>query len=105
MRAACTDLGIQMISYSPLGLGLVTGKYNVKAGKLPSGPRGYLFRQILPSLDDLILVLRRIAREREKTMPQVQKCALGGPLVNLLEDCKHVCFCQFTATDALSATC
>ena len=71
IKAACDDLGIKLISYSPLGLGLLTGKYDASTNSLPSGPRGLLFRQILPGLQPLIEEMRSIAASRKKTVPQV----------------------------------
>ncbi len=61
-----------MIAYSPLGLGMLTGKYDVSSGKLPKGPRGLLFRQILPGLQPLLSTMEAIARERRKTVSQVR---------------------------------
>ncbi|KAM7467650.1 hypothetical protein LguiB_015212 [Lonicera macranthoides] len=63
------SLGIRLISYSPLGLGMLTGKYT--PSNLPSGPRGLLFRQIIPGLEPLLNSLREIAKKRGKTIPQV----------------------------------
>eukprot|EP01018_Ginkgo_biloba_P031060 Gb_11102 [translate_table: standard] len=37
LKILCDALGIQLISYSPLGLGMLTGKYS--ASRLPQGPR------------------------------------------------------------------
>ncbi|PIN16537.1 Pyridoxine 4-dehydrogenase [Handroanthus impetiginosus] len=65
----CDALGIRLIAYSPLGLGMLTGKYT--PSKLPSGPRGFLFRQILPGLEPLLNSLKEIAQKRRKTMSQV----------------------------------
>lgn len=65
----CRDLGIAVIAYSPLGLGMLTGKYN--ADDLPKGPRGLLFRQILPGIAPLLDTMQRIATTRGKTVPQV----------------------------------
>ncbi|GAV89619.1 Aldo_ket_red domain-containing protein [Cephalotus follicularis] len=62
-------LGIRLISYSPLGLGMLTGKYTPSS--LPSGPRALLFKQILPGLDPLLGSIREIAQKRRKTMAQV----------------------------------
>ncbi|KAK9277394.1 hypothetical protein L1049_006937 [Liquidambar formosana] len=60
----CDSLGIRLISYSPLGLGMLTGKYT--PSKLPRGPRALLFRQILPGLEPLLSSLREIAQRRRK---------------------------------------
>ena len=71
IKAACDDLGIKLISYSPLGLGMLTGKYDGPEGVLPSGPRQVLFRQILPGLQPLLTEMRRVAERRRKTVSQV----------------------------------
>ncbi|CAN0922700.1 Pyridoxal reductase, chloroplastic [Linum grandiflorum] len=69
MKQVCDSLGVRLIAYSPLGLGMLTGKYT--SSSLPQGPRGLLFRQILPGLDPLLNVLTEIAQKRNKTIPQV----------------------------------
>ncbi|KAJ6825286.1 pyridoxal reductase, chloroplastic [Iris pallida] len=69
LKEVCDSLGIKIISYSPLGLGMLTGKYT--ASKLPRGPRALLFRQILPGLDPLLSSLKDIAERRGRTMSQV----------------------------------
>ena len=67
LKDVCDDLGIQMIAYSPLGLGLLTGKYGENK---PKGLRGVLFRQLLPGIQPLLDCLREVAAERGKTMAQ-----------------------------------
>lgn len=62
-------LGVTSIAYSPLGLGLLTGKYNMS--NIPSGPRGIIFRRVLPTAGPLLATLREIGAAREKTMSQV----------------------------------
>ena len=37
IKNICDSLGIRLIAYSPLGLGMLTGKYT--PSKLPRGPR------------------------------------------------------------------
>ncbi|KAM0934414.1 putative pyridoxine 4-dehydrogenase [Dioscorea sansibarensis] len=69
LKAISNSLGIRLISYSPLGLGMLTGKYSTS--NLPGGPRGLLFRQILPGLNPLLISLREIAQRRGKTMSQI----------------------------------
>lgn len=70
LQAICNSLGIRLIAYSPLALGLLTGKYT-QDGPLPPGLRGFLFRQLLPGIQPVLKVLNEIATAREKTMAQV----------------------------------
>uniref|UniRef100_A0A2P2K7T0 Uncharacterized protein MANES_01G038700 n=4 Tax=Rhizophora mucronata TaxID=61149 RepID=A0A2P2K7T0_RHIMU len=69
IRSICNSLGIRLIAYSPLGLGMLTGKYT--SSSLPLGLRALLFRKILPGLEPLLSSLREIAQKRRKTLPQV----------------------------------
>ncbi|MBD0262285.1 MAG: aldo/keto reductase [Tolypothrix sp. Co-bin9] len=69
LKDVCDELGIKLIAYSPLALGLLTGKYSEK-GDLPKGIRGFLFRQMLPGMRSLLACLREIAQSRNKTMSQ-----------------------------------
>ncbi|KAL2641535.1 hypothetical protein R1flu_009122 [Riccia fluitans] len=69
VKAICDDLGITLIAYSPLGLGMLTGKYS--PSNVPSGPRGALFKQILPGLERLQSVIKSTAKKRNKTVSQV----------------------------------
>ena len=45
---ACAELGVTPIGYSPLALGLLSDRYDET--RLPKGPRGLLFKAILPGL-------------------------------------------------------
>lgn len=58
----CKDLGVTPIGYSPLALGVLSGKYSVD--RLPSGPRGLIFKALLPSLQPLLSTLEEIAAAR-----------------------------------------
>ena len=72
VKRACDDLGLALIAYSPLALGLLTGKYSLDDPQsLPSGPRGFLFKQILPGLDPLLTTLDEVAMTRKKSASQV----------------------------------
>ncbi|MGB3535721.1 MAG: aldo/keto reductase [Microcoleaceae cyanobacterium] len=70
LKEVCDELGIKLIAYSPLALGLLTGKYS-QDGKLPTGIRGFLFKQTLPGIQSILTVLNEIAESRNKTMSQV----------------------------------
>ncbi|QFS44913.1 aldo/keto reductase [Nostoc sphaeroides] len=70
LKDLCDELGIKLIAYSPLALGLLTGKYS-EQGPLPKGIRGMLFRQILPGMRSLLACLQEVAQSRNKTMSQV----------------------------------
>jgi len=77
----CKERGITPIGYSPLCLGLLSGKYSEK--NVPKGPRGLLFRQLLPQLRPLLGALEEIAAARGKTCSQVaiNWCISKGVLV------------------------
>lgn len=70
VKEICDELGIKLIAYSPLALGILTGKYS-ENGSFPKGIRGILFKQILPGVRGLLLSLEAIAKSRNKTMSQV----------------------------------
>jgi aryl-alcohol dehydrogenase-like predicted oxidoreductase len=55
-KAACDERGIKIIAYSPLGMGLLTGKYTVE--NPPPGTRGGKYRKLVPKLPPLIALLR-----------------------------------------------
>ena len=40
LKQRCDELGVKVLAYSPLGLGLLSGKYNRE--RLPEGPRAQL---------------------------------------------------------------
>ncbi|MBE9016484.1 aldo/keto reductase [Chroococcidiopsidales cyanobacterium LEGE 13417] len=69
IKDVCDELGIKLIAYSPLALGILTGKY--AQGALPKGIRSLLFRQLLPGIRPLLGCLQEIASSRNKTMSQV----------------------------------
>lgn len=70
LKEVCNELGIKLIAYSPLALGLLTGKYNTTS-QLPSGIRGGLFKQVLPGMTELSRCLAEIAQNRQKTQAQI----------------------------------
>ena len=70
IKDVCDELGIKLIAYSPLALGLLTGKYSEK-GPFPKGIRGLLFRQLLPGVRPMTACIREVAQSRNKTISQV----------------------------------
>jgi pyridoxine 4-dehydrogenase len=71
MNEACNDVGCRLISYSPLCLGLLTGKYNLDNLPRPGNPRRQLFRELLPAAQDLLRTLDSVAKEYDKTPAQI----------------------------------
>lgn len=60
-------LGVGIIGYSPLCLGLLSGKYG--QGQYPTGPRALLFSVLNPN--ELLSVLQKIANQRQQTVAQI----------------------------------
>jgi pyridoxine 4-dehydrogenase len=72
MNAVCDEENCRLISYSPLCLGLLTGKYNLD--NLPKGatnPRRQLFRELLPGAQDLLKLTEAIGKDLGKSQTQV----------------------------------
>ncbi len=70
LLAACRELGITLIAYSPLAQGLLTGKYD--PANPPSGALGFLVsRRRLAQIQPLIALLREIGQAHGKTPSQV----------------------------------
>jgi pyridoxine 4-dehydrogenase len=70
LKEVCDELGIKLIAYSPLALGILTGKYS-EQGPFPKGIRGILFKQLLSGSRPLLDCVQAIAASRHKTMAQV----------------------------------
>ncbi len=66
---ACQELGVTLIAYSPLAMGLLTGKYDPDSP--PSGPRGVGAKVKLSRCQPLIKLLQDIGQAYEKTPIQV----------------------------------
>ncbi|MBF2067565.1 MAG: aldo/keto reductase [Calothrix sp. C42_A2020_038] len=69
LKEVCDELGIKLIAYSPLALGLLTGKYSENS--YPQGIRGLVCKQLLPGMKPLLACMREIAQARNKTLSQV----------------------------------
>jgi aryl-alcohol dehydrogenase-like predicted oxidoreductase len=67
----CAELGVKLIAYSPLAMGILSGKYGPE--NPPPGGRGMLYnRRMLEKTQPLIHLLRRIAADQGgKTPAQV----------------------------------
>jgi pyridoxine 4-dehydrogenase len=59
----CRELGIELIAYSPLALGLLS-RGTAAATPLPAGPRGALFRRLEPQLQPLRRAMEELAEGR-----------------------------------------
>ena len=70
IKETCDELGIKLIAYSPLCLGILTGKYT-NASTYPKGLRGLLFKRLVPEAKPLLNCIDAIAKYRNKTMAQV----------------------------------
>ena len=70
IKKTCDELGIKLIAYSPLCLGILTGKYT-NPSSYPKGLRGLLFKRLVPEAKPLLNCLKAIAQYRNKTMAQV----------------------------------
>ena len=68
---SCEDAGCRLISYSPLCLGLLSGKYDLDNLPRPGNPRRNLFRELLPGAQPLLGTLNAVAKEVNKTPSQV----------------------------------
>lgn len=71
LMAACRERGVRVIGYSPLGQGLLTGKYRPE--NPPSGVRRFIYgREKLARVQSLVALLRQIGEEHGgKTPAQV----------------------------------
>lgn len=70
VKDLCDELGIQLIAYSPLCLGLLTGRYSTDGPKPTGLLRKRLFQQLLPGARSLLATLQVIGEAHQKTMAQ-----------------------------------
>lgn len=68
---SCNDAGCRLISYSPLCLGLLSGKYDLDNLPRAGNPRRQLFKELLPGAKPLLGTLKAVASEVNKTPSQV----------------------------------
>ena len=67
----CQELGVRLIAYSPLGMGILTGKYTVE--NPPQGSAGgNMITGVLEKAGPLMTLIKRIGRDHAgKTPAQV----------------------------------
>ncbi len=66
----CTEMGIRIIAYSPIAMGLLSGKYNQE--NPPTGLRGIKYANQIVKIQPLIRLLTEIGHDHEgKTAAQV----------------------------------
>ena len=70
IKETCDELGIKLIAYSPLCLGILTGKYS-EPSTYPQGLRRLLFKRLVPDARPVLNCLDAIAKSKNKTMSQV----------------------------------
>ncbi|KAF2302234.1 hypothetical protein GH714_033828 [Hevea brasiliensis] len=70
VKAACDELGITLIAYSPIAQGALTGKYTPE--NLPTGPRSRIYTpEFLIKLQHLLNRIKEIGENYNKTPTQV----------------------------------
>lgn len=60
--ARCKELGIRLIAFSPLEMGLLTGKYSAEAP--PPGSRSRMYSHLLGKIDSLLRVMTQIGQDQ-----------------------------------------
>ncbi len=75
----------------PIPLLYLAGKYS--KDKLPKGPRGALFRQILPGAEPLLQLMGSIAESRGKTYSQVGSASPSPYKIHRSAGCYCCCCC------------
>jgi pyridoxine 4-dehydrogenase len=66
----CRTLGVELIAYSPLALGLLTDRI-AAGGSWPGGARGVLYRRLVPRIEPLLVVMREVAAQRGARVAEV----------------------------------
>ena len=70
LLARCQELGVRLIAYSPLAMGLLTGKYTPEAP--PSGIRARKYGSVLKNIQPLLRLMNEIGQDHDsKSAAQV----------------------------------
>lgn len=67
LLARCQELGVRLIAYSPLAMGLLTGKYTPETP--PPGTRAAKYGMLLKSIQPLIRLMAEIGQDHENKSP------------------------------------
>ena len=72
LMETCKELGIQVLAYSPLGLGMLTGKYT--PDNPPQGPRKKLWEKLqqTPDYANLLAVMDQVASQHSAAATKAQ---------------------------------
>jgi pyridoxine 4-dehydrogenase len=75
----CKDLGMDVLSYSPLALGLLTGKYNANNLKKIAGPRQKLFEKAVanPQFTGILEAMKDVADGHSNVNANVPQVAIN----------------------------
>lgn len=86
-----------LLCLAPSALRRAAGKYDET--RVPPGPRGLLFRQLLPGIRPLTLALGAVADSRRKSRSQVALnwCICKGTYVDGTAGGRTVCVCMHCA--------
>ena len=73
LKRTCDELGVQVLAYSPLGLGLLSGKYS--AERLPSGPRKTLAENFFAqdAAADLLDAVAKVQAKHKASPTQAER--------------------------------
>lgn len=67
LLARCQELGVRLIAYSPLAMGLLTGKYSPE--NPPPGMRAAKYGMLVKNMQPLIRLMNEIGQEHESKTP------------------------------------
>lgn len=104
--SAARDAGAVPLAYSPLALGMLSGRYLISSSSkerdsgnevanLPRGPRSVLFKKVLPGARVLLEVIDAVARETK-----ISSASSEGPFGGLLSPFAKTARITATATRA-----
>jgi aryl-alcohol dehydrogenase-like predicted oxidoreductase len=69
--AAARELGVTIVAYTPLGYGLLTGKYHKDPGLFKSSSRGFMLKRKFEQSRPVVAALEEIGKKYDATAGQV----------------------------------